>query len=68
MKFDFYGKRFICFIISGVIILAGLISIAVNGLKMDIQFKGGALIKYTYSGELDVQRRSHGGGAQARRG
>ena len=45
MKFDFYGKRFICFIISGVIILAGLISIAVNGLKMDIQFKGGTIIQ-----------------------
>ncbi len=45
MKFDFYGKRFIFFIISGVLILAGIVGMAVNGLQMDIQFEGGTIIE-----------------------
>lgn len=51
---DFYGKRKIFFIISIGIMLAGIIGVLVNGVTMDIQFKGGALLKYTYTGEVDA--------------
>ena len=31
----------------------GIIMLFVNGIKLDIQFKGGAVISYTFDGELD---------------
>jgi preprotein translocase SecF subunit len=49
----FYKKRFIFFGISIAIMIAGLIGVLVNGVTLDIQFKGGALLKYTYVGEID---------------
>ena len=40
-NFDFIGKARRWFILSGVIILAGLISLAINGLNFGIDFRGG---------------------------
>lgn len=50
---NFYGKRKIFFIISAVVMLIGIIGIFVNGVALDISFKGGAIMKYTYEGEVD---------------
>lgn len=50
---DFYNKRKIFFAISFTIMIAGIIALFVKGAELDIQFKGGALLKYTYSGEVD---------------
>ncbi len=50
----FYKKRWIFFSISFVIMLIGIISVIVDGVQLDIQFKGGALLKYSYVGELDA--------------
>ncbi|MHB8127832.1 MAG: protein translocase subunit SecF [Mobilitalea sp.] len=50
----FYKRRKIFFAISLTIMLAGIIGMFVNGVKLDIQFKGGAILKYTYVGEMDV--------------
>ncbi|HWT75644.1 MAG TPA: protein translocase subunit SecF [Mobilitalea sp.] len=50
----FYKKRWIYFCISLSIMLFGTIMIFVNGVTLDIQFKGGAIIKYTYSGDVDA--------------
>ena len=50
---NFYGKRKIFFIISAVVLLIGIIGIFVNGVTLDISFKGGAIMKYTYNGEVD---------------
>jgi preprotein translocase SecF subunit len=52
----FYKKRFIFFGISLAIMVAGIIGIFTNGIQLDIQFKGGALLKYTYSGEINEDR------------
>ncbi|MEZ4358346.1 MAG: protein translocase subunit SecF [Eubacteriales bacterium] len=52
-NFNFYEKRNIFFIVSGILILACIIMIFVNGVSLDIQFKGGAVLKYEYSGEID---------------
>lgn len=48
---DFYGKRIIYFIISAALIIAGIIGLFVNGVKLDITFSGGAKITYSYTGE-----------------
>jgi preprotein translocase SecF subunit len=49
----FYKKRWIYFTISSLIMLAGIIGIFKNGVLLDIQFKGGSLLKYDYVGEID---------------
>ncbi len=50
----FYENRWKFYTISLVVIALGIIMLFVNGLKLDIQFKGGAIIKYTFEGELDL--------------
>jgi preprotein translocase SecF subunit len=49
----FYKKRWIFFSISLFIFIIGICAIFINGVQLDIQFKGGALLKYTYTGEID---------------
>jgi len=51
---EFYKKRWIFFSISLAIMLIGIISIFVKGVQLDIQFKGGALLKYTYEGDINA--------------
>lgn len=50
-KIDFYGKKKIFFAISCVIIVLGVIASVVVGPKLDIQFVGGSMIRYTVEGE-----------------
>ncbi|MCX7614556.1 MAG: protein translocase subunit SecF [Clostridiales bacterium] len=49
----FYEKRFIYFAISALIMLAGIVAIFINGVQLDIQFKGGAIITYAYTGDVN---------------
>lgn len=42
---DLFGKRHYFFIISIVIMLAGLIGLLINGVQLDIQFQGGTLMQ-----------------------
>jgi SecD/SecF fusion protein len=46
LQIDFMGKRRTWFAISGAIILAGVISIAIQGLNLGIDFKGGSQIAF----------------------
>lgn len=50
---DFYGQRKIYFAISIVLMALMLVGLAVFGVNLDIQFKGGALIAYSYTGDID---------------
>ncbi len=50
----FYKNRAKSYIISAVLLLIGVVCIFVNGLNLDIKFQGGAIIQYTYSGEVDT--------------
>jgi preprotein translocase subunit SecF len=50
----FYEKRRIYFAISGLIFLIGIIAMFINGVQLDIQFKGGAILKYQYTGTVDA--------------
>lgn len=51
---DFIGKKKIYFTISISIIALSLILSFIFGVKLDIQFKGGAMINYTYSGDVNT--------------
>ncbi len=50
---DFVGARKIFFGISLAIILIGIVCNFIFGTTMDIQFTGGSMLKYSYSGSLD---------------
>ena len=50
---DFVGKRKIPFTISLCIIVIGIIFNIINGTRLDIHFSGGAIISYSYTGEID---------------
>lgn len=52
----FYQHRKIYFAISIALILLGIISAFVNGIQLDIQFKGGSILKYTYEGTIDAEK------------
>lgn len=54
----FYQKRYVYFTISICLILIGVIASFVNGIQLDIQFKGGAIIKYSYTGTIDTDKAS----------
>ena len=51
----FYENRKIFFTVSIVIMLLGIASIFINGINLSIQFKGGAIIKYSFTGDLDIK-------------
>jgi preprotein translocase subunit SecF len=40
-RFDFVGRRRLWFLLSGIIIVAGLVSLGTRGLNLGIDFKGG---------------------------
>ena len=50
----FYEKRKIFYIISAAIILLGVVCNVIFGTQLDIQFTGGAVIKYSYTGEVNT--------------
>lgn len=52
----FYEKRKIFFAISALIMIIGIICLFINGVRLSIQFKGGAILKYSYVGEIDVNK------------
>ena len=51
-KYDIVGKKNICFIISIAIMAIGIIFNIIFGTTLDIDFKGGSLITYSYTGEV----------------
>ncbi|QAT49283.1 protein translocase subunit SecF [Caproiciproducens sp. NJN-50] len=53
-QIKFYENRKIFFAISLGIMAIGLLFNIIFGVKLDINFKGGAMIKYSYSGSIDA--------------
>ncbi len=51
---DFMGKRSVFFLISGIIILLGMINIAIRGLALGIDFKGGTEIALQFEKPIDI--------------
>ena len=52
----FYQNRKIFFAISAAVMIIGMIALFINGVNLSIQFKGGAIIKYSYTGELTAEQ------------
>ena len=50
--FDFIGKKKIFFTISLGFLAVALVCSFVFGVNLDIQFKGGAIMTYSYDGEI----------------
>ncbi len=51
--FDIVGKRFWFFLISGVVILISIISLATFGLKAGIEFSSGSMMTVTFEQKVD---------------
>ncbi len=49
-RFNFFGSRKTYYIISAVVIVVGLAASVIMGPKLDIQFAGGAMIRYSVDG------------------
>ena len=54
INIDFMGKRSIFFLISGIIILLGVVNIAIRGLAFGIDFKGGTEIALQFEKPIDI--------------
>ncbi len=52
MMLDITGKRFLFFLISGVLILIGIISLVVFGLKPGIEFSSGSMLTVSFEQEV----------------
>ena len=52
----FYKNRYKFFAISLVLIVLGFVFLGINGMDLSIQFKGGAILKYTYQNEIDTEQ------------
>lgn len=52
-SFDFIGKRKVFFIIAACILVLGIVANLILGTRMDIQFTGGTIVKYSYTGDVD---------------
>ena len=53
-QFDFIKNRKYIFAISIGLLLIGLIFNFIFGTSLDIQFKGGTMVSYTYNGTINV--------------
>ncbi len=51
---NFVGKRKICYVISLVVIIAGIISMFVQGLNLGIDFAGGTVIQASFNEEVEI--------------
>ncbi len=53
---DWMKYRLVYFLISGVVILAGIFSLAKWGLKLGVDFKGGAMLEYKFSNSISTEK------------
>jgi len=54
--FDIIGKRFLYFLISGVVILIGIISLATFGLPSGIEFSSGSMLAVSFEKSVDYSQ------------
>lgn len=52
-QFDFVGRRKVFISISLAILLVGIVCNFIFGVELDIAFKGGTLLKYSFAGDID---------------
>ena len=54
-KIDFIGKRYVCFVVSVLVILAGVIAIPVRGIRLGIDFAGGTEVQVRFAEGVPVE-------------
>lgn len=52
--YNFCGKKKMILVIAVVVIIALIAGIAVRGVDLAIEFKGGTMLTYSYTGDLDI--------------
>lgn len=57
---QFAAKRKWIFLFTACVLIAGAAVTGINGVKLDTQFTGGVVLKYTYSGDADADKISEG--------
>ena len=55
MNFDFVGKKKKFALVSLCVLLVGILCNIFMGARLDIQFTGGSIIKYSYNGDISEQ-------------
>jgi SecD/SecF fusion protein len=55
MQIDFVGKWRLWFVLSGIVLLIGAVSLGVQGLNLGIDFKGGTQISFTTPQPVSIQ-------------
>ncbi|MGR9045098.1 MAG: protein translocase subunit SecF [Gammaproteobacteria bacterium] len=55
-EIDFLGKRKLAFVFSGLLLLASVVSLAMQGLPMGIDFTGGTLVEVGYQKSADLSK------------
>ena len=54
-KIEFMGQRKFGFVLSGTLLIAGLLSLLINqGPKLSIDFKGGTLVSVQYNSNVEI--------------
>jgi SecD/SecF fusion protein len=53
-KIDFVGKRKTFYIVSGIVVIAGIASLSINGLNKGIDFTGGTTVDVTFASPVNV--------------
>ena len=51
---NFYKHRYKYFALSSLLLLTGILVAIFIGIKLDITFKGGSILKYSYEGTVDL--------------
>lgn len=55
IKIDFIGKRKVFYLVSGAVVLAGIISLSIKGLNYGVDFKGGRTYIIGFNQEVDTE-------------
>ncbi len=55
-QIDFLGKRHLATIFSGLLLIASIVSLAAQGLKLGIDFTGGTLVEIGYQQAVDLSK------------
>ena len=55
-NFDFFGKRYIGYVLTAVLVLASIASLATKGLNFGLDFTGGMVVEVVYPQAVDLEK------------